>query len=360
MQFHIDEPGRSRPDARAVVFCDGSADESFREGIDLELSHWVPNRTPRSLKADTSTEICMLAAEQGLVRNFDLVVNNHVDVDGVLSAFTLLHPDLAVGHRRTVVQAAEIGDFYGWGDVPAQRLFQALALAIVGMRRQQKPMQAIYEYCFEQARRVLAGEVPAECGQGIADVARSAGLVEDGTIRREVLGARFVHYAIPRVTCENAIARSLFSPAFCQPFSADALLSPHVRASLDEQRIQLVSVEIAAGWYYDLFYPGYAWADTVNRWRPSGLSFTEDGNVSLLDHEPLTAAIARLRQLDSSAGDWRLASTLQIFSSDIARPFPIVLSHMGGGVPVPSALPPQQVASVLAQAFAEETVREVA
>ncbi len=351
MQFHIDEPGIARPAAQSIVFCDGSADDSFREGVDLELSHWVPNRTPPQLKADTSTEICMQAVECGAVAGFELAVNNHVDVDGVLSVFTLLEPALALRHRQIIVQAAEIGDFYAWGDVVAQKLFQSLALTMGRMRQQGRSIRAIYEQCFERVRLALQDSVGEECLPGIESVARGDQLVSDGTIGRLLLHERFVHYAIPLVTCEQAIARSLRAPAFCQPFSGQSLLSPHVRARRDEQRLQLVSVETASGWFYDLFYPGYAWADVVARWRPPGLRFTLDSNGSLLDHEPLRDSVNRLRELETSGGDWRLVSELKIFSSDIGRPFPIVLSHMRADAPAASELPPRIVAPLLAEAF---------
>ena len=86
----------------------------FAKAIDLELSHWVPNRTPAKFKADTSTEICMNFVASGDL-DYDLVVNNHADVDGLLSVFTLLHPATALAHRPTIVSAAQMGDFWGMG-----------------------------------------------------------------------------------------------------------------------------------------------------------------------------------------------------------------------------------------------------
>jgi hypothetical protein len=70
---------RERPSSVRTIFADGSADRSLRTGVDLELSHWYPNRTPESYKADTSTEICMNFVASADV-NFDLVINNHADV----------------------------------------------------------------------------------------------------------------------------------------------------------------------------------------------------------------------------------------------------------------------------------------
>src|SRR5262245_58057059 len=113
--FHIQGSATPRPAARGVIYCDGGTDDRFREGVDLELSHWIPNRTPERFKADTSTEICLSFIASG-DRSFELVVNNHADVDGVLAVFTLVAGEWALEHRQTLAQAAHMGDFWGWGE----------------------------------------------------------------------------------------------------------------------------------------------------------------------------------------------------------------------------------------------------
>jgi len=52
--FHVEGSQRPRPSAREVIYCDGGTDEHFREGVDLELSHWIPNQTPDRFKAGRS------------------------------------------------------------------------------------------------------------------------------------------------------------------------------------------------------------------------------------------------------------------------------------------------------------------
>src|ERR1043165_1417415 len=84
-----------RPEARRVIFCDGGVDASYREGLDLELSHWIPNTTPAQYKADTSTEICLRFVAMH-PDGEDLVINNHVDVDGALSTFVLKRRQISV------------------------------------------------------------------------------------------------------------------------------------------------------------------------------------------------------------------------------------------------------------------------
>jgi hypothetical protein len=114
MDFHIEGSRRPRPASARTIHCDGSAGAGFRSGVDLELSHWLPNRTPPRYKADSSTEICLNFAAAGeAIGACDLALNNHVDVDGVLSLFSVVAPSLALAHRATLVQAAESGDFLG-------------------------------------------------------------------------------------------------------------------------------------------------------------------------------------------------------------------------------------------------------
>lgn len=91
-----------------AIACDGLV-----EGAGLHASHWEGNRTPAHLKDDTSTEIALRWAEQGLPKG-TLVTNNHFDADGALSVFALLRPDIASSHKGLIVAAAEAGDFDEW------------------------------------------------------------------------------------------------------------------------------------------------------------------------------------------------------------------------------------------------------
>ncbi|HSV33187.1 MAG TPA: DUF6687 family protein, partial [Pyrinomonadaceae bacterium] len=65
---------------------DGTVDNA------IHFSHWHGNRTPSSVKADTSTEIALNLVEapnrEELTKGIDLVTNNHFDTDGVLSVWT--------------------------------------------------------------------------------------------------------------------------------------------------------------------------------------------------------------------------------------------------------------------------------
>lgn len=187
-----------------VIFCDGAGSSAFRPDRDLELSHWFPNRTPARFAADTSTEICLRFAESGIgTAAYDLVVNNHVDVDGVLAVFAVLQPELALEHRETLVQAAEMRDFWGWGERPAQVLCQALTLLFDDLEGTDP--ETVHLRGFDLTRRVLSGNQPAGVGPHLEALATCVGRIERGEIAREQHGGRFVHYALPRVATNERL-----------------------------------------------------------------------------------------------------------------------------------------------------------
>lgn len=354
--FHIVGSRTPRPAVARAIYCDGGSDAAFREGIDVELSHWIPNHTPAPFKADTSTEICCEFVDAGgLNGGFDLVVNNHLDVDGVLSVFVLVVGEHALAYRRTLVEAAQMGDFWGWGERPAQELFQALS------SRMQKPALADedprdrYSSCFADVAAVLAGQRDPAWAAGLDALSESVGRIESGDVRRTVCHARLVHYEVPRALAAPNPAAALHLPRFNAPLSSTTLLLPQARARWDRERVQLVSVEAPHGWYYDLFYPGYSWADTPRSWRPPGLVSAGTSNTHILDHPPLTTATNMLMRRETAIGEWALARQLTPFGSLGGRTFPVVLSFMADGAPARSALPPTVVREQLASAFLPET-----
>jgi hypothetical protein len=341
-----------RPPSRRAVFCDGGIDATYRDDVDLELSHWIPNSTPARFKASTSTEICIKYMEATEGGDFDLVVNNHTDVDGVLSTFVLMHPDLALAHRETLVQAAEMGDFGGWGELPAQHICQGLLCLIARLADSGVDPLAIYMQCYQRVRDMLAGERFAECVPGMAALQASVARIEAGSILRLPLANRFVHYVIPQELARHDLDAALYAPTFDMPFSSTALLPPNVRARFDKEKVQLVSVQTGAGHYHDLWYPGYTWAETVDLWLAPGVTSAGSSNVHYLNHPPLAAAVGKLQQLETADGHWALARRLSPFGSVEGRNFPIVLSFMRDAKPAPSKLPIAIVREILAPLYA--------
>lgn len=331
-----------------TIYCDGAHGAAFRPGVDLELSHWVPNLTPERYKADTSTEICLrFVADAARERGFDLAVNNHVDVDGLLALFVLAHPELALVHRQLLVEAAEMGDFLAWGELPAQRLYQALVLQLLDPARAGADPAATCEAAFALIRTALQGAPLAQAEAGMAALGRSLASLESGAVARVPLGPRAVHFIVPAPLSRD-LGRCIVVPRFDSSLEAPILLLPHARARRDAQRLQLISVQAEEGWFHDLLYPAYCWAETPGRWRPPGLVRTPGRDNHDLEHAPLRHAAAELNAAERARGRWAVADSMSVFGGLAGRGFPVVLSLLHDAAAAPSSLSPQQLANLLA------------
>lgn len=352
-RFLILKHGDPRPDAERVVYCDGAGGRVFREGTDLDLSHWRPNRTPRAYRAGTSTEICFRFLDAPLPGNWTVAVNNHLDVDGLLSVYVLTHSRHALTHRETIVAAAEMGDFWGWGEPPAQRLFQGFTLLMNKRTEAGIPTQTIYEELFDRLPALIDGtdrEAPA-LEESLEPLRRGVALIEQGRILRTPRGEHFTQYVISgELLCENPESAS-YVPEFNEANSARGLLWPQARAKWDTQRVCLVSAERPSGWWHDLWYPGYLWADTEGRWIVPGIAFHDDMQTYDLQHESLFKTVADLQQAETGPGNWTFGSGASPFSSERSL-FPVVLRFGDErGTPAVSSISPDLAAEKLSAVF---------
>ncbi len=367
-RFEILGAGSARPDADRILFCDGTDDRLFRAETDLELSHWRPNCTPTEFRADTSTEICFRFLDQPRTGPWTVAVNNHVDVDGILSVYVLLHSEPAEAWRTTIVQAAEMGDFWGWGEPPAQRLFQGLTrlIAAVGIDRQ------IYAHAFERIPDFIEGTDPdsVQIDDSLAPLRHAVELVETGQIVRTELGPRLAHYVIPRSVAEQANAPlvpprgnppspTAYVPEFNELISPKALLWPQARARWDAERVCLVSTEHQNGWFHDLWFPGHHWADTEQLWRVPGLNFCDGMRHYQFDDPAWISAFEELQRQEHQRSPrpgeqttvvkaWGLGGTRLPYGDELQPKFPLVGRFMDQhGQPALSQLSPAQVAALL-------------
>lgn len=209
----------------------------------LDLSHWPGNATPAKYKADTSTESALRFAEEG-AEPLALVVNNHFDVDGALSVFALLSPEVAMQHRALLIAAAEVGDFEEW---PQAEDGVRLALAV----------SALADGLDEQAAydRVLP-LLPALLSQ-LAD-------------RADLWGSRLasLHADVERtkgggVTVERVGPIAVISHASGQT-ELDAV-AVHRVLPAHTNRLLWAFAHPAQRFAYRYELPRYCWADTVVR-----------------------------------------------------------------------------------------------
>lgn len=353
LAFHLTDSAEPRPASRATIFCDGSGGADWRAGVDVELSHWIPNRTPPRFRADSSTEICLNFAAAGVPPEFDLAVNNHVDADGVLSVFSVVHPQTALPRRATLVGAAEMGDFAAWAEEPSQALYQGLTLLLdEGEAAGADPLE-IYRRAFAAIPGLLEDGAAwsPRVRPGLDALAKSVALIDSGAVRVRDHGPRFAAFEIPRRVSGDDLERALHVPEFNEALSPRALLGPQARARGRETSVHLVSVESSRGWFHDLWYPGHSWAETARRPRAPGL--VRDGDAQRLAFPALAAAVEDLARAERAPGSWRLASAVSAFDGLAGRGFPVVASFLGtDGRPAASSIPPADVAARLAPVFA--------
>ena len=251
-RFEIVDSGSPRPEAERIIFCDGTGGKLFHAETDMELSHWRPNCTPAEYRAGTSTEICYRFLDAPRHGAWTAAVNNHVDVDGILSVYVLVHSDHALAHRQTIIEAAEMGDFWGWGEPPAQRIFQGLT----HLMERGGESKAIYAEAFRRIPTLIDGsdtQVP-EIEESLIPLRQGIKFIEQGRIIRTERDARFVQYIVPLVIAGDNDARASYAPDFNEIISSKAVLWPHVRARWDAERVCLVSVERRVGWFHDLWF----------------------------------------------------------------------------------------------------------
>lgn len=359
-EFYISGSDVQRPPIQKTIFADGSADESFRPDIDLELSHWVPNTTPEKYKADTSTEICIKYVSNPDAKDWELVVNNHQDVDGILSVFSLVHSQIAIENQTVIVEASKMGDFWAWGSLDAQRLFQGLTLKMNQVSQQGAVPQEIYSRCFAFIIKLLEGstQLDVSIDEGIACLNQSLKLVDEKQIKRKVYHKYFAHYHIPPELVETPkeLKRARRIQSFNEPLSNKTMLMAQVRNKFDPQKVQLISIETSQGIYYDLHYPGYSWAETPDSWRAPGLELTGSTNVYYFGHEPLSEAIERLNSKETGNGKWMAIKSLTPFTTSLKKKYPVVVSFLlerseGHYQSVPSQIPVDEVGLILSSAF---------
>lgn len=346
----------ARPAVDRVIFCDGAGAELFLEGRDLELSHWRPNRTPANLRADTSTEICFRFLEHPPPGYWTLGVNNHLDVDGILSVYTLLHMAHAQVYKHEIIQAAEMGDFWAWGEPAAQWIFQGVTLLIEEGKEAKKTAHEIYAEAFRQIPDILMEfELDPHSGaihQSLEPLRQGVELVESKKILRNEVDSRLSSYLIPADVSGGNMERATYIPKFNEKISPKGLLWPQVRAKWDDQRVSLVSVEAKEGWHHDLWFPGYLWADIENRWKVPGMTYHDGMESYDLDLPALTQVVHTLNREEKGHGQWTLGAPAFMFHPRIQSEFPVVLRVLDKeGNPTESRLPPEAVTAYLQGVF---------
>jgi hypothetical protein len=290
-------------------FYHAGLDETRKLSVDgtvpnsLHFSHWQGNRTHASLKADTSTEIALNLVgsplREELTEGIRLVTNNHFDTDGVLSVWTLLEGERALGLREKLVAAAEAGDFsaYSTADgVRASIVIQGseqagpdepdgspLARYLAGEEVTDEARS--YELVLPEVERVITRTDDYEplWREGWRSLAAALESFERGESRvtEDVSTGLSLITLAPRVYGQDG-----FDPVRHRP--SLTAITAHARG-----RVYLIATPLGQGWSYRVDYPYYSWAETVTR--------------PLLTRRDFKAVVSRLNALEMDAHEgWRL------------------------------------------------------
>jgi len=272
--------GEAGAEPARTVFVDGTVD-GFRS-----LSHWPGNTTPGPFKRDLSTQICLAWAsapsgvQEELLGAFDEVANNHYDTDGVLSVFTMVHPEIAVFYRDLLERTAATGDFAVWKGP------DALALELTIMCVTSHPDSPLAYRCppgmadaerWEAGYRSLLGELPALIKDPFA-------LSELWAERHRLISQEVAAIdagAGPEVTSHPELDLAVVT----SPTDLSNIALHH--AAGDLYRV-LLAQPGDDGWRYRFCYRAESWFDTVD--------------IKAQPRVPLDDAMAQLQRRELAAG----------------------------------------------------------
>ncbi len=267
-------------------------------GSGLNLSHWPGNRTPRHLKADTSTEIVLKALEDAETRAAmaaaGVVTNNHYDTDGVLSIALALDRSRWTGLEQLFVDAARAGDL----DLHGGEQAVILDLILTGLgESEESPLRAALEGLSRPHRlQRLVDEAILRLPEIVANPRAYLGLWEEELDDiRQSMDAFHTGRARCASHVPHADATLVLSDRFLHPLSVWS----HAQAS----RV-LIATEVEDGHTFEFRYGVSSWFDLPEP-RPARR-----------DLRPLLEALARLEP--SEAGSWTQVGELDDLSPGAA------------------------------------------
>src|SRR5215813_2088017 len=246
---------------------DGTVDNA------IHFSHWNGNRTPASVKADTSTEIALNVVaspnREELTQGVELVTNNHFDTDGVLSCWTMLNGERALPLRDKLIAAAEAGDFSELSSVDGVRASILIQGSDSPIDKSGSPLaQHLSGEDFNDEARAYDLVLP-HVEHVLTHTGEYEPLWRESWARIEAALDSFAKGSSCVVEDREAklsiitLGPEIFSPSgfkptrHAPPFTA---ISHHAHGELF-----LIATPLENGWAYRIDYPYYSWAVTVVR-----------------------------------------------------------------------------------------------
>jgi len=311
---------------------DGTVDNA------VHFSHWKGNETPKSVKADTSTETVLnvVAApnRKELTRSIELVTNNHFDTDGLLSVWTMLTGERALSLGPELIAAAEAGDFSEFSSVDGVRASIVIQGSDSPTDKSGSPLVAKLAGApvNDEAESYVLALPHVE--DVITNTDKYEELWRDQWMRIETAldsfakGASTVEEFTDVDLSLVTLAPDIFGPKGFDPARDAAPFTAFSKRA--GGTLFLIATPLKGGWAYRIDYPYYSWAETVV--RPA------------VERRDLALLLERLNELESS--DF---GKLQSDTSELASG----AKFQGEGRLQSSTLPPDEVVSQIRQIFAE-------
>jgi hypothetical protein len=246
--------GDPAPRDRASLSCDGKVD-----GATLDLTHWTNNATPVALYADTSTEIALNLArarfdDAATYARFDdaVVLNNHYDVDGVLSVYACVDPTNALRHLEVMIAAAAAGDFGEWagdGDDGVK-----LACALDAFADDDADDEG-YAAALAAIRDGLLDDIDARedlWRRGVDEMRASWKLLEDGVATVEVMEVDGARVAVATAPATAPRLHSGESSSSSARFPCPVSIRPRSRGARRSSRRLRLRLRFAAAFFVAL------------------------------------------------------------------------------------------------------------
>lgn len=318
--------------AEPKLSVDGTVDNA------IHFSHWNGNKTPASVKADTSTEIALnvvaAANRDQLTQGIDLVTNNHFDTDGALSVWTMLNGERALQLRDKLIAAAEAGDFSEFSNVDAVRASIVIQGSDSPTDKSGSPLarQLAGEEITDEARAYEL--VLPHVERVITDTNAFEELWRDSWMRIEAALDSFAR-GESRVEEDTrsrlsvvTLAPEVFGAIGFEPYHHSApftAISHHARGELF-----LIATPLKDGWAYRIDYPYYSWAETIVRPRIARRDFSALVN-QLNELEQTTVARWQIDSSELSSAIKFRDDTGKMASSKLTPD--VVAGHLRSAIP---------------------------
>jgi hypothetical protein len=277
---------------------DGTVDNA------IHFSHWNGNKTPESVKADTSTETVLNAVAAPnrleLTRSIDLVTNNHFDTDGVLSVWAMLTGERALELSERLIAAAEAGDFSEFSSVDGVRTSIVIQGSDSPIDKSGSPLaaQLAGEPVNDEAQSYLL--VLPHIENVVRNIDQYESLWRESWKRIEIALDSFAKGTSRVEEIDDAklsvvtLAREAFGSSRFNPHKHSAPFTAISNNAHGE--LFLIATPLADGWAYRIDYPYYSWAETVVRPK--------------IARRDLGDAMNQLNELETNrAARWRLDSS---------------------------------------------------